>query len=98
MNKKVSDYLAEFLKAKNIKHVFGIVGAGNAHLFDAIYRLRFTEIICVHHEQAAVMAATTYYRTTGKIFRMAQRSAGYKFKRPTLARRAYEQRRFKNLL
>jgi len=67
MNKKVSDYLAEFLKAKNIKHVFGIVGAGNAHLFDAIYRLGFTEIICVHHEQAAVMAATTYYRTTGKV-------------------------------
>ena len=29
MNKKVSDYLAEFLKAQNIKHVFGIVGAGN---------------------------------------------------------------------
>jgi acetolactate synthase-1/2/3 large subunit len=67
MNKKVSDYLAEFLKAKNIKHVFGIVGAGNAHLFDAIYRLGFTEIICVHHEQAAVMAATTYYRITGKV-------------------------------
>jgi acetolactate synthase-1/2/3 large subunit len=67
MNKKVSDYLAEFLKDKNIKHVFGIVCAGNAHLFDAIYRLGFTEIICVHHEQAAVMAATTYYRTTGKV-------------------------------
>lgn len=67
MNKKVSDYLAEFLKAQNIKHVFGIVGAGNAHVFDAIYRLGFTEIICVHHEQAAVMAATTYYRTTGTV-------------------------------
>ena len=67
MDKKVSDYLAEFFKAQSIRHVFGIVGAGNAHVFDAIYRLGFTEIICVHHEQAAVMAATTYYRTTGKV-------------------------------
>jgi acetolactate synthase-1/2/3 large subunit len=27
----------------------------------------YTEIICVHHEQAACMAIQTYYRTTGKI-------------------------------
>lgn len=65
--KKVSDYIAEFLANQEIRHVFGIVGAGNAHIFDAITRLGFTEIICVHHEQAAVMAATTYYRMTGKI-------------------------------
>ncbi len=67
LEKKVSDYIAEFLKAQEIRHVFGIVGAGNAHIFDAITRLGFTEIVCVHHEQAAVMAATTYYRMTGKV-------------------------------
>ncbi len=67
LEKKVSDYIAEFLKTQEIRHVFGIVGAGNAHIFDAITRLGFTEIVCVHHEQAAVMAATTYYRMTGKV-------------------------------
>lgn len=65
--KKVSDYIAEFLESQGIRHVFGIVGAGNAQIFDAITRLGFTEIVCVHHEQAAVMAATTYYRMTGKV-------------------------------
>ncbi len=65
--KKVSDYVAEFLVEQGIRHVFGIIGAGNAHIFDAIARLGFTKIVCVHHEQAAVMAATTYYRVTGKV-------------------------------
>jgi len=64
---KVSDYVAEFLVGKEIKHVFGIIGAGNAHLFDSINKRGYTEIICVHHEQAACMAMQTYYRTTGKI-------------------------------
>ena len=64
---KVSDYIAKFFADQEIRHVFGIVGAGNAQIFDAITRIGFTEIICVHHEQAAVMAATTYYRTTGMV-------------------------------
>ncbi len=67
VEKKVSDYIAQFLVDQGIRHVFGIVGAGNAQIFDAITRLGFTEIVCVHHEQAAVMAATTYYRMTGKV-------------------------------
>lgn len=62
---KVSEYIADWLAEKNIRHVFGIVGAGNAHLFDAITRKGFTEIVCVHHEQAACMAMQTYYRTSG---------------------------------
>lgn len=65
MQKKVSDLIAEFLKDKKIKHVFGIIGAGNAHIFDSIQTLGYTEIICVHHEQAACMAMQTYYRTSG---------------------------------
>lgn len=67
LDKRVSDYIAEFLADQGIRHVFGIVGAGNAQIFDAVTRLGFTEIVCVHHEQAAVMAATTYYRMTGKV-------------------------------
>jgi acetolactate synthase-1/2/3 large subunit len=63
--KKVSDLIADFLIEKKIKHVFGIIGAGNAHIFDSIQQRGYTEIICVHHEQAACMAMQTYYRTNG---------------------------------
>src|SRR6185437_1975209 len=65
--RKVSDIIADFLKEKEIKHVFGIVGAGNAHIFNSVTELGYTQIICVHHEQAAVMAMIGYYRATGKI-------------------------------
>ncbi len=64
---KVSDYIADWLAEKGIRHVFGIVGAGNAHLFDSITRKGFTQIVCVHHEQAACMAMQTYYRTCGVV-------------------------------
>lgn len=60
---KVSDLVAETLEHLGIKHVFGIIGAGNVHLFEAITRRGYSEIICVHHEQAACMAVQTYYRT-----------------------------------
>ena len=64
---KISDLIADFLEQKGIRHVFGIIGAGNAHIFDSIYRKGYTEIICVHHEQAACMAMQTYYRTSGQV-------------------------------
>ncbi len=63
----VAEYIAEFLEERGIKHVFGIIGAGNAAIFDAIHRRGFTEIICTHHEQAAVMAAASYYRINGTV-------------------------------
>lgn len=64
---KVSDLLAEALERLEIKHVFGIIGAGNVHLFEAITRRGYSEIVCVHHEQAACMAIQTYYRACGKL-------------------------------
>jgi acetolactate synthase-1/2/3 large subunit len=67
MKKKVSDLISDFLIQKNIDHVFGIIGSGNAHIFDSIYNNNKTEIICVHHEQAAVMAAGCYYRIRGQV-------------------------------
>jgi len=36
MKIKVSDLIATFLAKKGMKHVFGIVGAGNAHIFDSV--------------------------------------------------------------
>jgi len=64
---KVSELIAQALEDLGITHVFGIIGAGNVHLYEAIARHGYSEIICVHHEQAACMAMQTYYRTCGKL-------------------------------
>lgn len=64
---KVSDQIALLLEELGIRHAFGIIGAGNVHLFESINRHGYTEIVCVHHEQAATMAMQTYYRTHGKL-------------------------------
>jgi acetolactate synthase I/II/III large subunit len=64
---KTSDLIAQALERLEIRHVFGIIGAGNVHLFESITRHGYSEIICVHHEQAACMAMQTYYRTCGKL-------------------------------
>ncbi len=65
MKIKVSDIIADFFEKKGIRHVFGIVGAANAHIFDSIANQGFTQIVCVHHEQAGTMAMQTYFRTSG---------------------------------
>jgi acetolactate synthase-1/2/3 large subunit len=64
---KVSDQVAVLLEQLGIRHAFGIIGAGNVHLFESITRYGYTEIVCVHHEQAATMAMQTYYRSHGKL-------------------------------
>jgi len=64
---KVSELIAECLEKLGIRHAFGMIGAGNVHLFEAIAKRGYTEIVCIHHEQAATMAMQTYYRTHGKL-------------------------------
>jgi acetolactate synthase-1/2/3 large subunit len=64
---KVSDLIADFLKKKKIKFIFGIIGSANSHIFDSIKKLGYTEIICVHHEQTATMAMQSYYRVKKEI-------------------------------
>ena len=64
---KISDQIAVLLEQLGIRHAFGIIGAGNVHLFDSISRHGYTEIVCVHHEQAATMAMQTYYRMHGRL-------------------------------
>ena len=64
---KVSDLIAIFLKEKKIKCIFGIIGSANSHIFDSIEKLGYTQIVCVHHEQAATMAMQTYYRVKKEI-------------------------------
>ncbi|MBI3370701.1 MAG: thiamine pyrophosphate-binding protein [Betaproteobacteria bacterium] len=65
-SRKAAELVADFLERHEMRHVFGIIGAGNVHIFDAITCKGYTEIVCVHHEQAACMAIQTYYRMTGK--------------------------------
>ena len=64
---KVSELIAQALEDLGIEHIFGIIGAGNVHLYEAIARHGYTEIICVHHEQAAAMSASYYTRTSGRL-------------------------------
>lgn len=67
MKIKVSDVIARFLAAKKMEYVFGIVGAGNAHIFDSITSLGESTIVGVHHEQAACMAMQTYFKISGVV-------------------------------
>ncbi len=66
---KVSDLIAHFLIQRDIRVVFGIIGSANSHIFDSISNLGgdFIKLVYVHHEQAAVMAAGSYYRATGNL-------------------------------
>lgn len=65
--RKVSDIVSEFLANRKIEHIFGIIGAGNAHLFDSIHTHGKTQIVCTHHEQTATMAMQTYYRIRNQV-------------------------------
>lgn len=60
---KVSDYVAQFLKAK-VSHVFGLQGGAVVHLFDSCTRLGPRPVYC-HHEQAAGFSATAFSRVHG---------------------------------
>ena len=62
---KVADRIAEFLTSQGCTHAFGFVGGANLTLFQAIGKRM--EMVCVHHEQAASMAAAAHYQASGKI-------------------------------
>lgn len=62
----IADSIARWLHEKEITHAFGIVGGGNVALWNAIKSLEKTSLVAVHHEQAAAMAATYYFRTAKK--------------------------------
>ena len=64
---KVSDVIVDFLLKNQIDMVFGIIGSANSHIFDSITYHPQIKLVSVHHEQAAVMAMGSYYRTTGKL-------------------------------
>ena len=62
---KCADRIAEFFKEQGCTHAFGFVGGANLTLFQAIGRKM--EMVCVHHEQAASMAAAAHFQLCGRI-------------------------------
>jgi len=64
---KVSDYIAEFLAKKNVKHVFVVNGGCIIHTIDSISKRKDIDYIPVCHEQAGAMAADAYARLTDNI-------------------------------
>lgn len=63
---KLSDYVISRLADWGVRDVFLVTGGGAMHLNDSIGREPRIRYICVHHEQAAAMAAEAYARITGQ--------------------------------
>ena len=63
---KVCDVIVSFLLEHGITTVFGIIGSANSHIYNSCAESGIT-ILNTHNEQAAVLAAGAYYRTSGKL-------------------------------
>jgi acetolactate synthase-1/2/3 large subunit len=61
---KVSDYVAKRLADWGVEHVFLVTGGGAMHLNDSFGNEPRIRYVCMHHEQAAAMAAEGYARIT----------------------------------
>lgn len=64
---KVAEYIAEFLVAQGVGHVFEFVGGAITHLLDALYGREDVRCVSVHHEQAGGFAAEAYARINGHL-------------------------------
>ena len=64
---RVADYIAQRCVDAGAKHVFLVTGGGAMHLNDAFGRHENLTPVCFHHEQAASIAAESYYRTSNKL-------------------------------
>lgn len=59
---KVSDYIARFLQAQKVTHVFELSGGMITHILDSLYEQGGFHIVSMHHEQAAAFAADGFAR------------------------------------
>lgn len=59
---RVADYIADFIAAQGVGHVFLLPGGGAMHLNDAVGKHPRLEVVACHHEQAAAIAAEAYCR------------------------------------
>ncbi len=62
---RVADYISEFVARNGVTKVFMVVGGMSMHIVDAFARQPGLRYVCMHHEQACVMAAEGYARETG---------------------------------
>jgi acetolactate synthase-1/2/3 large subunit len=62
---KASDFVARYLEARGVTHVFELVGGMITHLLDSISDSSQIAIISCHHEQAAAFAAEGHARISG---------------------------------
>jgi acetolactate synthase I/II/III large subunit len=62
---KASDFVAHYIKARGVTHVFELVGGMITHLLDSISTANQVKIVSCHHEQGAGFAAEGYARITG---------------------------------
>lgn len=67
MIQKVSNYIADFLASKGVKHVFTVTGGGAMHLNDAFGHHQYLTCVYNHHEQASAIAAEGYTRMSGHL-------------------------------
>jgi acetolactate synthase-1/2/3 large subunit len=59
---RVADYIARRCVEAGAHHVFIVTGGGAMHLNDAFNRNQHLKTYCFHHEQAAAIAAESYFR------------------------------------
>jgi acetolactate synthase I/II/III large subunit len=64
---RLTDYVAQTLADKGVRHVFMITGGGAMHLNDSLGHEPRLSVICNHHEQASAMAAEGYARVTNRL-------------------------------
>jgi acetolactate synthase-1/2/3 large subunit len=64
---RLADYVAQRCAEYGVRHIFLVTGGGAMHLNDAFARNKNLTPICFHHEQAAAMAAESYFRASNSI-------------------------------
>lgn len=67
MKAALAQYVADFLAANGVSHVFTVVGGGAMYLNDAFGHHKKLHCIYNHHEQASAMAAESYARIHGAL-------------------------------
>ena len=60
---KLTDALANILKANGIAHVFGLQGGAVVHIFDSLEN-QGVSVTYMHHEESAALAAVAYSKVT----------------------------------
>ena len=64
---KASDYIAAFIAAQGIRHVFAITGGASIHMIHSIAERDDVDFVCPQHEQGGAMAADAYARISGDL-------------------------------